>query len=252
MRFLYAEGTNAGFFLSSGDPQEEDRDEISPPEVSLPPWGLSDQLMVEWFLMSLQIIQRAIGNHMVWAFAYSDMFQSSLYSKYTTSRWQGRRICSPSWDDHFCMNMPLHFLGWLWALLPALGEGGPGRLLCLQPCHACSIFLLFLFLTGQLLSTADPLLPFPSHVLMTPMMRRKRILDALLISKKHVSFQCRESCSHCLIRNASTKTLFLGSYLLQYLSPFNIALPLPCYQRRISTQHISVYVDFYTQAFDVT
>lgn len=81
------------------------------------------------------------------------------------------------------MNMPLHVLGWFWALLPTLGESGPGWLLG----HAMQCLLGDppLPLLGV---AAHPHLPFPSSVLMTPMMRRERISDALPVTEKHLFF----------------------------------------------------------------
>lgn len=120
---------------------------------------------------------------------------------------------------------------------------------CAMPCGACSVFLLCPFLGGG--SSSPPALsmlcPHDSHD------EEGEDIRCSSSHRKTPLFSVGEKLQPLpgLVRSTAAKSLFLGSYLLEYLCPFNIAFPLSCYQRKVSSQHVSGCVDFCTQAFDV-
>lgn len=147
------------------------------------------------------------------------------------------------------MNVPLHVLVWFWALLPTLGESGPGWL------QRHAMWCLLGVPSLPLLGGGGQLLPTcPFHVMPSWLPRwGGRGYQMLFESLKNTSFFSGGKLQPLpgLVRSTAAKPLFLGSYLLEYLCPFNIAFPLSCYWRKVSSQHMSDCVEFCTQAFDV-
>lgn len=228
-----------------------ERDEIVSAEVSLAPWGLSMQLD-GWVIPD----EPADNSKDYWkpyglVFWLPILIQFSLHCTVNTQLADGRKAESTHQDE-------MIILAWMCPCMCWCGSG----LYCqplvravlgdcsAMPCGACSVFLLCPFLGGggQLLPTC------PFHVMPSWLPRwGGRGYQMLFESLKNTSFFSGGKLQPLpgLVRSTAAKPLFLGSYLLEYLCPFNIAFPLSCYWRKVSSQHMSDCVEFCTQAFDV-